>query len=531
MAGFTAARLWPPPTMGLLATAIPAVAAGLLALWFAGKSGPRSHNAWRASLCLAVGLGGFVLFHIRQPHWHEWSNRPPREITVSVDIGQVFPPAPQARSISGLGTIVAARALEQHLVGRTVYFSAIRKLSVPARRTGRYIIRGVLEPLPHEQATLTFDAHLESLGIRLKLSRAQILREAVAPGWFQQFCGRTERRLEGILHYGLGRHPVVDSLYPAMLLGEKAVLSADQRNAFMRSGTFHIFSVSGLHVGVIALAFNNLLLLMRVPRRSAAAISLAVLWLYVQVTGGSSPAVRAFLMIASLLVQQVFRLPGNALAALTAAALVTLLLEPAQLFSTGFQMSYTVVVALVVMGVPLGEKWLLRWRPFALLPRTDRRWWHDAVNWTGRQVIGSGAACWTAFLASTPSSIGYFQLLSPGSLIANLVAIPVSSLAIVGGFLSLLCGLAGLLPWCALFNSAAAVTIIALDWLVGHGTILPGVFLPAHFNHSWMTPVAMAALLGTMLAGLAGRWSRRYGGYWPPALLVTLILAFWTQFG
>ena len=181
------------------------------------------------------------------------------------------------------------------------------------------------------------------------------------------------------------------SLYLGMLLGEKAVLSTEQQNAFMRSGTFHIFSISGLHVGVIALALQSLLRLVRVPRRPAVALSLLVLWLYVQITGAGTPAGRAFLMIAFLLAAQVFRLPGNGLAALSAAALVTLLSDPLQLFSTGFQMSYSVVVALVVMGVPLAEKWLAAWQPFSLLPKPNWRRYHHALSWCGRWLLGAAA--------------------------------------------------------------------------------------------------------------------------------------------
>jgi len=80
------------------------------------------------------------------------------------------------------------------------------------------------------------------------------------------------------------------------------------------------------------------------------------------------------MMIAFLLASRVFRLPGNGLVALTAAALVTLLLDPLQLFGTGFQMSYTVVVSPVIMGVSLGEKWLAAWHPYAVLPKVSWRW-------------------------------------------------------------------------------------------------------------------------------------------------------------
>ncbi|MSU46183.1 MAG: hypothetical protein EXS42_03435 [Lacunisphaera sp.] len=236
-------------------------------------------------------------------------------------------------------------------------------------------------------------------------------------------------------------------------------------------------------------------------------------------------------MIAFLLASQVFRLPGNALAALAASALLTLLLDPLQLFSTGFQMSYSVVVALVVMGATLGERWVARWKPFAALPWADWRRQHKAINWRGRKLLGAAAACWAAFLASAPSGIGYFQVFSPGSLLANLVIIPLSSLALVAGFISLLTGIAGLFPLSVLFNSAAAVTILVMDCLLRRCMELPGGWFKAHFTADWLAPVSLLVMTAVMSAGRAGGWSRRYGGYWPPVLALALIVILGVKFG
>lgn len=531
MAGLTAAKLRPPPAGGLWPFALAAAGLGIAAVWLALRSGKWPGRAWGLSLSLSAGLAGFVLLHVRQPHLHEWSTRPPREVTVSLEVLQTFPAGPQARSLAGLGRIVATGGPDRELAGRPVYFSAIRRISVPPQRSGRYLVRGVIEPLPREPSGAGFNGYLGNLGIRQKLTRAHIQREEQAPGWFRRFCSRAEDRLEAILRQGLEKHPQTLSLYLAMLLGEKAVLSADQQNAFMRSGTFHVFSISGLHVGVIAAAIYGVFSLLRMPRRFTAALSLLLLWLYVEITGASSPAERSFIMIAFLLASQIFRLPGNALAALTAAAGVTLLLDPVQLFNTGFQMSYTVVAALLVMGVPLADKWLAAWRPFSALPGADWRWYHHTVDWVGRWLLGSSAVCWAAFLASTPAGIGYFHLFSPGSLVANLVIIPVSSLAIIAGFLSLLTGLAGLASLSVLFNSAAALALIIMDWLVQHGTALPGVYFAAQFVRGWLAPVALTGMTALLLAGVAGRWSRRQGGYWPPAVFLALLLILGVKFG
>ncbi len=531
LSGLTAARLWPTPRGGLGPLICVAGLAGIGALWCALQPGRRSGLAWAISLFLSTGLGGFVLLQARHPAWHERESRPPREVTVTLHVLQAFPPAPTTRSLTGLAEITAAGETDGELTGRRIYFSAIRRISVTPQRSGRYVVRGVIEPLSREPGGTGFNDYLANLGIRHKLTRAQIVSESSPPTAFQGFCARAQDRLEEILRHGLEEQPQIASLYLAMLLGDKAVLSVEQENAFMRSGTFHIFSISGLHVGVVGTALYVLLNLLRVPRRPTVVVCLAALWLYVQITGASSPAVRAFLMIAFVLAAEVFRLPGNALAALAASALVTLLLDPLQLFSTGFQMSYTVVVALVVMGRPLSEKWLAAWRPFALLPKADWGWRHKATERGGRWLLGSAAGCWTAFLASAPSGIGYFQVFSPGSLVANLIIIPLSFVAINAGFVSLLAGLVGLRPVSGLCNLAAARTIELMDWVLLHGIELPGVYFHAHFRTDWLAPTSLVLMTAVLLAGAAGQWAKRYGGYWLPVGALALLLILGVKFG
>lgn len=529
MTGFAAARHWPAPEAGLGLVVVGAAAVGIAAAVCALRPGRVALAAWGVLLAVASGLGGFVLLHARYPTAPDDQSRPPREITVSLRIRQVFPVSPAGRQYSGLGEVAAAGALDHDLIGRMVYYSAIRRISVPPRRSGSYEIRGVLEPLPVEAAG--FNAYLANLGIRHRIARAHLMTETTAPGRFQVFCVRAHERLEEILRHGLDAQPQVASLYLAMLLGEKAMLSAAQENAYMRSGTFHIFSISGLHVGAIAGALYFTGRLLRVPRKGIVVVSLPALWLYVEITGASAPAMRSFLMIAFVMAYQSFRLPGNLLAALVAAALATLLWDPMQLFSTGFQMSYAVVIALVAMGRPLSDKWSAAWKPFAFLPRADWRWHHREIEERGRKLITMSAACWTAFLASTPSSIGYFGLFSPGSLVANLLVIPLSFVVLWAGFISLVAGLAGLLPVSAVANLLAAQTVVAMDWLLRHGTALPFTWFTARYRAEWLAWGSMVLMTLLLLTCAAGRWAPRYGGYWPPFVLLVLLVILGVKFG
>ena len=52
-----------------------------------------------------------------------------------------------------------------------------------------------------------------------------------------------------------------------MMLGEKNALSTEQKQDFRYSGTMHLFAISGLHVGVVALVVGGLFGILPLPRK------------------------------------------------------------------------------------------------------------------------------------------------------------------------------------------------------------------------------------------------------------------------
>ena len=57
------------------------------------------------------------------------------------------------------------------------------------------------------------------------------------------------------------------------------------------------------------------------------------------------------------------------------------------------------------------------------------------------------------------------------------------------------------------------------------------MFYAARFRSDWLAPASLVLLTTVMLAGAAGRWSRRYGGYWPPCIVLMLLVIFGVKFG
>jgi competence protein ComEC len=288
----------------------------------------------------------------------------------------------------------------------------------------------------------------------------------------------------------------------------------------------HLFAISGLHIAAIALAIHTLLSLARVPPRARFAAGTALLWFYVEITGGEPSAIRAFWMVTCLLASRLLRAPSNSLSALAVSALGVLAVAPHQLFTAGFQMSYGIVAALLLYGVPLQEKWHAAWQPWANLPPESRNWRHHIAEDGVRFALAALALGLAATLVSTPATLTFFGLVSPGGFFVNLILIPVSSFVLFAGLASWIVGLLGLAPLAVLFNHAGALLLQAMEKTVVLSLEVPGASWPAQFAPPALGPASLLGVLLLLALGYALRWPRRAGGYLGPWLALALLLAF-----
>ncbi|MCC6416408.1 MAG: ComEC/Rec2 family competence protein [Opitutaceae bacterium] len=498
--------------------------AGLIpaALWASNRP-----KLWALALCISLGAAGAASYTLHRARLPEWTTLPPREAKLGLRVDYAFARVHENRT-TGLATVRRAEPHLADLIGQRVYFS-LRNPSAGAvvLRSAEIDAVGVLELLPENPPTNTFDGYLAASGMNFTLTRGQVLRVTSPPTAFRSFCENTAQHFARILgHQVEERRPDLASVSRAMLLGQKDELNAEQDALFMRSGTMHLFAISGLHIGVIAAGIHALFSLLRVPRLPKLVLSLTLLWLYVQITGGAPSAVRAFIMVALFQLTLQLRLPGSPLSALTTAALVVLLTEPLQLFSASFQMSYGIVAALLLYGLPLSETWLRRWPPFPYLPIKTWRWWHRVAAAAWHWLLSVVAIGIAAILFSVPAGVEYFGLFTPGALLANLALIPMSSLVILAGMGSLVCGLAGFTVGSALCNHAAILVLWGMETGIRWFVAVPGVYHVAAFAAEWIGPVTFAALLGCMIFGYHRRWQSGVAIWWLPPALIVLVAIF-----
>ena len=260
-------------------------------------------------------------------------------------------------------------------------------------------------------------------------------------------------RLRGFLSHALPPETSANSLLCALLLGDKTELDEDIAEKFKRTGTMHLLAISGLHVGIVAWFAWRLAALFGAGRRLSGTLALAVVLGYTLLTGAAPSAVRAAVMTGALVLSIVGRREPETLRAAALAFLVLLLIQPADLFHVGFQLSFAAVLGICCLSDGLFQ--LLRPRPSLLrhlMAPEDVSWARRAWEWLTARGAGALSISLAAWLGVFPLLAYYFNLLSPITVLVNLVAVPLVGILVGLGFvvMALSCGstvMASFLGW------------------------------------------------------------------------------------
>ena len=261
----------------------------------------------------------------------------------------------------------------------------------------------------------------------------------------------------------------------AMLLGWQTALTAEVSEPFMRSGTMHIFAISGLHIALIAGIFVALFRAVTLPRSICGAIVIPIIWFYTMATGWQVSAIRSTVMMTIIILGWSIKRPTNLLNSLAAAAIIILIWQPEQLFQASFQLSFFVVLSIALL-LPSIEKLPVRFfRLDPFLPYDLRPRWQRLFFKCARPVWICLATSFAAFIGSMPLIAYYFHLFTPGSLLANLIVVPVSALALMSGLGAILTG--DFIPWLTdCFNNSGWFWMRSMIFLSESATHLPGAW-------------------------------------------------------
>jgi len=369
-------------------------------------------------------------------------------------------------------------------------------------------------PAPRNPADFDYGAYLRHHGIHWTLAvhrPADVQRNASAPPGYARSVHQARSYVTHVIETHV-HTKAARSIQTALLLGDRSAVADTHRTAFATTGLMHLLAVSGLHVLLVGMLVYHLLrpLLMRLgwSRRRVdivrASATLLLLLAYMALTGGRPSVVRATLMAALLIGGTLTQRIYASLNALGAAALVLLWMRPTALYDAGFQLSFAAVIGIVLFNPKLMD----------LLPGWCT---HGTVRRFLMQSVTVSAA---ALAGTTPFLLLHFGFVAGGGLVLNIVAIPVTALALAAGGLTV--ATSALPAVASLFGAAADVLTQSLLLTAQYGAVALG-------SWRWSVPhvpeAAVVLMVGVLLVfGGMRRWTPRHGIF---ALLTGCVLVVW----
>lgn len=206
----------------------------------------------------------------------------------------------------------------------------------------------------------------------------------------------------------------------AMLFGDKSGIDNETRNDFQISGIAHILAVSGLHVGLVAGLLAWILKKCHAKNWLNLIVTSAVLIFYCYLCGFSPSVVRATIMSICLLLANCLGRRYDSLSAIGFSGLLLLLVRPLYAFDIGFQLSFGCVIGIAIFYRSV----------YSFIRKPIKKF--ILPNWIAKPVSVSISS---QFLI-LPVLINYFDGVSFLSLFANLIIVPIFTVAFTAAFVA-----------------------------------------------------------------------------------------------
>ncbi|MDR1457158.1 MAG: ComEC/Rec2 family competence protein [Puniceicoccales bacterium] len=334
-----------------------------------------------------------------------------------------------------------------------------QKLVVPHRGQ---VVHAVFRLQNTQSAERDFEKYLAGVGIRYRAYDGRILSIA-GESTFNRGITLLAERASRALACGMDASGSLAHVYHGMLLGDRSAMTAYEKSVYSRTGIAHLFAISGLHIGIIGWVMYSLT--RGIARWPIGIFFLRVfsLYIFVQMTGGSPSSWRAFSTVTIFWLAPLIFRRADALSSLLFSALLSLIANPLNILNTSFQLSYGVVFSLLCYGMPLA-RYLRRRVVFFRRPLLfeKRPLWVRFIHRLSMRAMDAIALSVAATLPTIPISIYHFQTFSVGGILLNPFVMPLASIAIVAGFISLCLGLLSIWPLCFLINRIASIPL----WII-----------------------------------------------------------------
>ncbi len=341
-------------------------------------------------------------------------------------------------------------------------------------------------------------------GIRAGLSckAASSITPLDADGWRRGagIVHRLRRVLRLWLYEDLTAGEDAASVLDAIVLGQRGQVAREINEAFIRTGTAHFLSVSGTHVGMLAVFVWLLVRGVGMERPAGAIVVFVVVAGYVLVAEPRVPILRAGILCGLGCIAVGLRRRTSPLNWLAAGAVILLAWRPCDLFGAGFQLSFGIVLAILLLGPVVHAVFDgIRLRLRRVPPELDdpiAQWptWRRTFERVVTTGIWLGAISITAWLVGSVLTAYHFQRFSPWGWLNSLLVWPFVMLIVTAGLAKVLLAMA--------WPQTTLVTGPLLGWAssglvtcVNFLSRLPGVSIECRPPATWSLWLYFAGLL------------------------------------
>ena len=200
-----------------------------------------------------------------------------------------------------------------------------------------------------------------------------------------------------------------------VVFGDDAISPPEEiKSTFIQSGLMHILAASGLNVALIFGIWFFIFSKLKLPYKFGITTGIFLIIIYTLMTGLGPPVLRAALMLTFALIGKLINRDADNIALLLLVAAILLIHNPSSLFDVGFQLSFTVTLALLTFCPLLAEK-------TKGIPQT---------------IAGALYVPIIAQIAIAPIQMFYFNNFAIYSVFANICSIPLVSAISFMGFIS-----------------------------------------------------------------------------------------------
>ena len=319
--------------------------------------------------------------------------------------------------------------------------------------------------------TFVADALLFAFWITLGMARIGMEKEMSSENqYYKVICQKARQQQEAMTERlrdaGLDEESL--SISSALLLGQKSGLAKETRKKYAQVGASHLLALSGMHLGII----YGILYMLFIRRIRFSEWKwfwlppiLLTIWGYAFIAGMPISLVRASIMFTLATIATFAQNDTPPLHILALSALTILLFKPSALFGISFQLSFLAVFFIIILYQPLRE--IIRLR--------------NVITDTLMLSV-------VAQLGTAPLSIYYFHMLPLTGAIVSVILIPLTTIIIYLGLLTLLIPIE-CIAW------LLTIVIKTQDWIVESLASIPYTTITGLYPTWWQVLLVYLLLL------------------------------------